>query len=149
MPPSSATNANRPNQAKQFQVDTQNKARSINLHDKDDTGFKMVKQQGEMRHSTLSTAHSSSSGADPAIDEERPFVDEKANDIIDEDYEQQAEEAAPHDDYPSKDLDGGDDEDSENADFKLVQPYKGILCGSWAEGRGSAIALVFIAAYSL
>ena len=109
----------------------------------------MVEQQGEMRHSTLSTAHSSSSGADPAIDEERPFVDEKANDIIDEDYEQQAEEAAPHDDYPSKDLDGGDDEDSENADFKLVQPYKGILCGSWAEGRGTAIALVFIAAYSL
>ncbi|EJK52894.1 hypothetical protein THAOC_27781, partial [Thalassiosira oceanica] len=103
-------------------------------------------QPGDMRHSTLSTAQSSQA-ADAATDEERPFGDENASDTM-EDYEQQAEEAALHDGYPSKDPDG-DDEASEDGDFKLVQPYKGVICGSWAEGRGSAIAIVIIAAYSL
>ena len=104
----------------------------------------MMEQPGDMRHSTLSTTQSSQ-----AADEERPFgEDENANDTI-EDYEQQPEEAAVlHDGYPSKDPDS-DDEASEDGDFKLVQPYKSLICGSWAEGRGRAIVVVIIAAYSL
>jgi len=94
-------------------------------------------QQGETRHHiTLSTAHTSG-------DEESPLDNENL-DVI-EDYEQHAE-GAYHDDYPSKDCGG---EDEEDGDFELVQPYKDFVCGSWAAGRGPAIAFAIIAAYSI
>ena len=100
-------------------------------------------QQGEASI-TLSTARAQSSAAYELNDEERPFDSDNPDSI--EDYEQHAEVAAMYQyDYPSKDIDGED----EYADFELVQPYKAFICGTWAAGRGRAIAFVTIAAYSL
>ena len=106
-------------------------------------GYNLTEVLGRVAH-----AHAQSSSVVSSVnDEERPLENENP-DII-EDYEQQAEEAALyHDDYLSKDPDSGD-EDEEDGDFGLVQPYKDIICGSWAAGRGPAIAFVIIAAYSL